>query len=1114
MSFVHLQVRTAFSLLSSTCSIESLVKQAKRLGFQALAVTDENVMYGVLPFYKMCKKEGVKPIIGLTASVWNEEEEKAYPLILLAKNYTGYRNLIKISSSIATKSKQGIPKKWLARYAEEIIAVTPGMEGEIEQLLLSNKDEEAASYVKQYQQMFPEFYLNLQNHLIKEERLINAKLLKLSEQLNIPLTVTNDVRYIQKEDALVHECLLSIGQGTKLSDVQRPRLHTDQYYLKTTEEMEELFDYLPEALENSQKIASLCNVDIPFGQSQLPKYPVPTEETSEEFLERICKEGLQKRYGEVKEIHLRRLQHELDIITRMKFSDYFLIVWDFMKYAHEHRILTGPGRGSAAGSLVSYVLEITDIDPLQYDLLFERFLNPERITMPDIDIDFPDIRRDEVIQYVVNKYGQLHAAQIVTFGTLAAKAAIRDTGRVMGLSQRELDTFARLIPSRIGITLQEAYDESVLLREHVEYSPLYEQVFQIARKVEGLPRHTSIHAAGVIMSRSPLTDIAPIQEGHQDVFLTQYPAEVLEELGMLKMDFLGLRNLTLLETVRNSIKEKQNLRKVPLDDANTFALMCNGDTTGVFQFESAGMRKVLMELKPTEFEDIVAVNALYRPGPMEQIPLYIESKHNKRPITYPHPDLKPILQKTYGVIVYQEQIMQIASVMAGFSLGEADMLRRAVSKKDKEVLDSERAHFVTGCLHKGYNEKTAHDVYDLIVRFANYGFNRSHAVAYSMIAYQLAYLKANYPTEFAAALLSSAVGNEDKVASYIRETQRKGISVLPPSILKSGYRFTVEGGKIRYGLLAIRSIGMATVKDIIEERNKKRFTDLFDFCVRIPPKSMNRRTLEALISGGCFDEFGENRASLLASIDAALEYAELVRPDESGQIDMFLDDIIPKPNYVKMEELGSLEQLTLEKEALGLYLSSYPTSVYRPLAKELRMPSLAEAVEHKPKFARAIVYISGCRIIRTKKMQKMAFLTICDESTEMEAVLFPDSYLSNFSLVAEGKVALIEGTVTRRNDTSQFIVNGIYALDKAEEYETDKAKSVYIKLPSENDKMLISTITKTLFQYPGYAAVYIYYEKEHKMVQLARGFSIHPVDNCLQNLKELAGEENVVLKIR
>ncbi len=1112
MNFVHLQVQSAFSLLNSACRIDPLVRQAKELGFQALAITDENVMYGVIPFYKACQKEGIKPIIGLTASVWNEEEQAAYPLVLLAKTNKGYQNLIKIASSIATKSKEGIPKKWLAHYAEDIIAITPGIEGEIEQCLLFNKEEEAQLYARQYQQMFSDFYLSVQNHNVREEKLVNAKLVKLSEENDIPLTVTNDVRYIHKQDALVHECLLSIGHGTKLSDEDRPRLHTDEYYLKEAAEMEELFSYLPEALERTKTIAEECNVDIPFGQTQLPKYPVPTEETSEEFLERLCKEGLQKRYGEIKEIHLQRLQHELAVIKRMKFSDYFLIVWDFMKYAHERHILTGPGRGSAAGSLVAYVLEITDIDPLQYDLLFERFLNPERITMPDIDIDFPDISRDEIIQYVANKYGQLHVAQIVTFGTLAAKAAVRDVGRVMGLTQREMETFARLIPPRIGITLQEAYKESPLLQEHIQHNSLYEKVFRIALQVEGLPRHTSIHAAGVIISGSPLTDLVPIQEGHHEVFLTQYPAEALEELGLLKMDFLGLRNLTLLENIRNSIKDKLDLRNLPLNDAKTFALLGKGDTTGIFQLESAGMRKVLRQLKPTEFEDIVAVNALYRPGPMEQIPVYIESKHGKRTVRYPHPDLETILQKTYGVIIYQEQIMQIASKMAGFSLGEADMLRRAVSKKKKEVLDSEREHFVKGCLQNGYEQQAAHEVYDLIVRFANYGFNRSHAVAYSMIAYQLAYLKANYPIEFTAALLSSVIGNEDKIVSYIQEAHRKGISILPPSITKSGYRFMAEGEKIRYSLLAIRSIGTATVKDIINERNNKQFTDLFDFCVRIPSKSLTRRTLEALICAGCFDEFGQDRASLLASIDAAFEYAELVRPDEDGQMDMFLDDIIPKPDYVEMAPLGLLEKLNLEKEALGLYLSGYPTSPYRPLAKETGIPTLSEAAEKKQKIIRSIVYISSCRVIRTKKLQKMAFLTICDESGEMEAVLFPESYLSFSSFAAEGAIVLAEGTVAERNNTSQFIINGIYPVDKAEEYEADKTKSVYIKLPSEYDKGLLKSVTKTLFQYPGYAKVFIYYEKEHKMVQLARSFCIHPVHGCLQNLKELAGEENVVLK--
>lgn len=685
MKFVHLQCQTVFSLLKSACKIDELVVRAKELGFSSLAITDENVMYGVIPFYKACKKHGIQPIIGLTASIFSEEEEKSYPLVLLAEDEIGYQNLLKISSSIMTKSKEGIPKKWLAHYAKGLIAISPGKDGEIEQLLLEDKEDQAEEVACTYQNMFDNFYMSLQHHAIQDELLLQEKLPEFISKVNVPVVATNDVRYINQSDALVHECLLSVESGTKMTDPDRPRLKTDQYYLKSSDEMEALFSHTEEAIYNTVKIAERCKVEIPFHVNQLPKFPVPSNETNDTYLRRVCEEGLHKRYGTPKEVHIKRLNHELNVISSMGFSDYFLIVWDFMKYAHENHILTGPGRGSAAGSLVSYVLEITDIDPIEYDLLFERFLNPERVTLPDIDIDFPDIRRDEMIRYVKDKYGQLRVAQIVTFGTLAAKAAIRDIARVMGLPPRDIDIFSKLIPSKLGITLKDAYEESQSLREFIQGNLLHERVFEIAKRVEGLPRHTSIHAAGVIMSQEPLTGSVAIQEGHNDVYVTQYPADALEELGLLKMDFLGLRNLTLLENIIKFIVKKTgkeiDIRNLPLQDEKTFQLLGRGDTTGVFQLESGGMRNVLRGLKPNEFEDIVAVNSLYRPGPMEQIPTFIESKHGKRKIEYLHPDLKPILERTYGVIVYQEQIMQIASKLAGFSLGEADLLRRAVSKK-------------------------------------------------------------------------------------------------------------------------------------------------------------------------------------------------------------------------------------------------------------------------------------------------------------------------------------------------------------------------------------------------------------------------------------------------
>ncbi|SDY57847.1 DNA polymerase III subunit alpha [Bacillus sp. 166amftsu] len=1109
MKFAHLQCQTVYSLLKSACKIDELIVRAKELGFSSLAITDENVMYGVIPFYKACKKNGIQPIIGLTASVFSEEEERAYPLVLLAENEIGYQNLLKISSTIMTKSKDGIPKKWLSHYAKGLIAISPGKDGEIEQLLLEGRDEIAEEVARSYQNMFGSFYMSLQHHAIQDELFLQEKIPQFINEMNIPVVATNDVRYVNQSDALVQECLLSVQSGTKMTDPDRPRLKTDQYYLKSAVEMQALFSHEEEAVQNTVHIAERCRVEIPFHVNQLPKFSVPSNETSDAYLRRICNEGLKQRYRTVQDVHRKRLEHELEVISRMGFSDYFLIVWDFMKYAHEHDILTGPGRGSAAGSLVSYVLEITDIDPIEYDLLFERFLNPERVTLPDIDIDFPDIRRDEMIRYVKDKYGQLRVAQIVTFGTLAAKAAIRDIARVMGLPPRDIDIFSKLIPSKLGITLKEAYEESRSLREFVQGNLLHERVFEIAKRVEGLPRHTSIHAAGVIMSQEPLTGSVAIQEGHNDVYVTQYPAEVLEELGLLKMDFLGLRNLTLLENILNFIVTKTgkqiDIRNLPLEDEKTFQLLGKGDTTGVFQLESGGMRNVLRSLKPNEFEDIVAVNALYRPGPMEQIPTFIESKHGKRQIHYLHADLKPILKSTYGVIVYQEQIMQIASQLAGFSLGEADLLRRAVSKKNREILDQERMHFVQGCLRNGYDKTSAEQIYDLIVRFANYGFNRSHAVAYSMIGYQLAYLKANYPLEFMTALLSSAIGNEDKIVQYIRETKRKGFRVLSPSLHRSSYNFQIEGNAIRYSLLSIRNIGMATVNAVIEERERNPFQDLFEFCLRMPAKFVTERNLEAFVWAGCFDDFQVSRTTLFNSIKGALEYASLAR--ELGE------ESVPKSVYVQGEELSFIEQLNNEKEALGFYLSSYPTAQYAKLVKELEIPSLAQAMRQKRKVQRAIVYVTGVKVIRTKKLQKMAFVTFCDQNDEMEAVVFPETYIHFAERLQEGTIVLVEGTIEQRNHKLQWIVNGLYPLEQMDVYNEMKEASIYVKLPSQYEKRLLNQVTKILFHYSGFVKVLIYYEKEHKMVQLSRSLSIHPSEECLGALREIVGEENVVVKI-
>jgi DNA polymerase III subunit alpha len=1126
VSFVHLQVRSAYSLLNSPSKIEDLVSKAKALGYKALALTDENVMYGAVPFFKECKKQSIKPIIGLTVSVignhvnHDESQTTAFPLVLLALNNEGYQNLLKISSIVQTKSKAGMPKKWLPYYSKGLLAISPGLLGEIEQSILNENEEEAKKIINTYKNIFgfENFYLSIQNHGLNEQALLNEKLLELSKELTIKSVATNDVYYIEREDSFAHECLLAIKNGNKLSDDDRKKLPSDQYYMKSISNMVELFRSIPHILEETFHITERCNVEIELGKTTLPKYPTPSMETSNEYLERICMEGLKDRCGELKDNYLKRLMYELNVIKSMRFSDYFLIVWDFMKFAHSNGILTGPGRGSAAGSLVAYVLRVTDVDPIKHHLLFERFLNPERISMPDIDIDFPDNRRDEVIAYVAKKYGQLHVAQIITFGTLAARAVLRDVGRVMGIPPKEADFIAKQIPSTVGITLKQAIKESSSLRDYLNSSDLGRRLYETAIKLEGIPRHTSTHAAGVIISEEPLTNLVPVQEGHNETYLTQYSMEILEELGLLKMDFLGLRNLTILDNILSYIKKESRknvqLNTIPFDDAKTFELLSKGDTTGIFQLESGGMRKVLENLEPTSIEDIVAVNALYRPGPMENIPTYIDRKHAREPIVYPHEDLEGILKPTYGVIVYQEQIMQIAASMAGFSLGEADLLRRAVSKKKKEVLDQEREHFVKGCISKGYSRDVAHSIYDLIVRFANYGFNRSHAVAYSIISYQLAYLKANYPLYFTAALLTSVIGNEDKIFQYSREAKQKNIKLLPPSINSSSYPFTVEKGAIRFSLAAIKGVGAAALREIVQVRKNKRFTDLFDFCMRTSIKNVNRKTLEMLISSGAFDEFGEDRANLLASLDLAIEHAELVRPSEDGQFDLFMNvEFSLKPKYITVEPFSAETKLKFEKEALGFYLSSHPTTPYQPLFEKVFTKPIVELAPSKFNTTAKIgVYITNERTIRTKKGEVMAFLTLSDESGEIEAVTFPNVYRKFSTYLQKGTVLVVEGTVELRDQRIQLIVKNVQSIDELKSIENDTT-SLYLKIePTHKEGTTIQQVNTILKKYQGSTPVIIYYVDEKKTYKLQRDSWINSNEECLTRLKQLLGEKNVVLK--
>ncbi|MBD1380102.1 DNA polymerase III subunit alpha [Metabacillus arenae] len=1119
MPFVHLQVQSAYSLLSSSVKIEKLVEQAKHQKFRALAITDVHVMYGAIAFYKLCEKHGVKPIIGLTASVLVEEnQELSYPLVLLAENNAGYRNLLKISSALQTKSKAGMKESWLKSYREGVIAVSPGHDGVIEQLLLSGLYEEAEAMLSRFVSIYGKnsFYLSIQKvHKGIEEQNLNRAILELSEKTGVKAVATNNVHFLQKEDAFAHKCLLAVKEGKKLSEmIEEKSLFTEELYLKSAEEMAELFADNPEVLENSLHIAQRCHVKLELGITQLPTYPAPQGESADEYLERICLKGLKERFPQPDDSYYKRLTYELDIIKKMQFSDYFLIVWDFMKHAHEQGILTGPGRGSAAGSLVAYALKITNVDPIEHRLLFERFLNPERVTMPDIDIDFPDNRRDEMITYVTKKYGAMHVAQIITFGTLAARAALRDVGRVMGISAKEADRLTKMIPSRVGITLQEALNESPKLKEYIAKSELANKIFETALKLEGLPRHTSTHAAGVVFSEQPLTDVIPIQEGHEDVYLTQYSMDYLEDLGLLKMDFLGLRNLTLIQTIIQMIEKEEGKRisfaEISYRDKQTFNLLSRGDTTGVFQLESDGMRSVLKRLKPTTLEDIVAVNALYRPGPMENIPHFIKRKHKQETVRYLHPDLEPILRNTYGVIVYQEQIMEIASKMAGFTLGEADLLRRAVGKKIKELLDKERDRFVTGCLKKGYKENTAHKLYDLIVKFANYGFNRSHSVAYSMIGFQLAYLKTHFPLYFTAALLTSVIGNDSKIAHYLREAKQQNIEILPPSINKSSYPFIPEKKGIRFSLAVIKSVGVSAVKEIFHVRKQRPFQDFFDFCVRVSHKAINRKTIEALIMSGAMDEFNKDRAVLLASVDVALEHSELFKTEDDQLDFMFEEEVNIKPKYIEVEPLDIIQKLDYEKEVLGFYFSAHPISAYSRTFQKLKTVKLADAYGYLHLKVKIGAIISKVRTIRTKAGAVMAFLTISDETSELEAVAFPDTFSKLSDRLYEGAIFCLEGKVENRNNQLQFIIQDGKIID---ELEPETTNSLFLKIePFAEEEGNLKTVKEIIQLYKGQSPVYLYYVSQKKTIQLPEEYSVNPTDECISLLRKTLGEQNVVCK--
>jgi len=1113
MSFTHLQVRSGYSLMESTITIKKLVKKAQELEFNSLALTDENVLYGVIPFYKSCLNAGIKPIIGMTTVV--QEEETFLPFILLAKDHQGYQSLIKLSTYIQFHDKTSIMMEKLQDYSDQLICILPMNHPRLRQLLLEETFANTHDYLKSWQTLFGEenFYLGIEPTKESESSFLMT-LKAFSDQYSFPSAAIGDVRYLDEKEVIGYDCLKAMKDGKqwgmKVTDSGRYGK-----FLRSPHEMETLFSKWPEVIEETEKIANQCHVSFDFEARFIPSFPVPGGMDAHMYLEQICHENLEKKYKTVTKEIIDRLTYELDIIRSMKFSDYFLIVSDFISYAKKNHILVGPGRGSSAGSIVAYVLGITEVDPIKYDLLFERFLNPERQTMPDIDVDFSDARRDEVIDYVREKYGEDHVAQIVTFGTFAQRSLIRELIKTMDVAQEDAYFLLKEIPLQSRKTLSEIIKESPELNQYVKSSSKLKLLIMVALQLEGLPRHISTHAAGVVITENPLTEYVPLTVGPTETHLTQFAMNDLESIGLLKMDFLGLRNLTLLEKVIDSIyyttRQKINLSEIPEQDEKAYQLLREGRTNGVFQLESQGMKKVLKELKPTTFEDIVAVNALFRPGPMDFIPVYVARKHKKQEVTYPHPDLAGILKKTYGVLVYQEQIMQIAHRIAGFTLGEADILRRAVSKKKQGVMEQQKEAFIAGCLKNGYDQEVAEEIFSWIVRFSNYGFPRSHAVAYSMISYQLSYFKANYPANFFAELLSSNASQQEKVSLYVKEAKELNIDVLPPSINKSYGKYTVEKGNIRMGLATIKGIGNQAIREIIQVRKAGPFKNLFDFCLRVSFKAVNRAAIENLIMAGCFDDTYSNRASLLASIDQAMEQGELFG-GFGDQASFFEDGLKLEEKYTEMEDFSLIKKISDEKELLGMFISSHPLKEYR---KRLRANGYVQINDTQTlvgkRNIKLAVIVQSIKTIRTKRGDSMAFMTVGDEVGELDTVVFPDLYRNTSRWLEEEVIVFIKGKIEMRNNRLQMVLDDITLFDE-NKLELQSSGRLFIKFTKKTSKQGLSKLKEAAKKYPGNVPIIIYQEEEHKTYQLNENYSIHPTSDCLNFIRNYFGKTDVVLK--
>ena len=1126
--FVHLHNHSEYSLLDGAARVSDMVIAAKKLGMPAMAITDHGNMYGVVDFYKAAKKADIKPILGCEVYMAPESrftkqgsrDDNAYHLVLLAENNEGFQNLMRLVTLGHREGfyyKPRIDKESLRQYNKGLICLSGCLGGQIQTLLLRGDKHGAKDLALEMLDIFGEgnFFLELQDHGMMEQKTVNRDLAELSRETGIPLVASNDLHYLAKEDAEAHDVLLCIQTAKQVGDENRMKFPSDQFYLKTSKEMTELFAWSPEAVANTLRIAERCDVTLEFGNYHLPDYPVPQGHTVETWMRKLCQEKLTWRYPQPTEEVLERMEFELSVIERMGYSSYFLIVWDFCDFARRNKIMVGPGRGSGAGSIVAYILGITDIDPLPYKLLFERFLNPERVSMPDFDIDFCYERRGEVIEYVMEKYGRERVAQIITFGTMAARAAVRDVGRALGLPYADTDRLAKLIPEELKMTIDKALEQEPKIKELMEKDPRVEKLIKVAKKLEGLARHASTHAAGIVIAKEDLVNYVPLQGDDEEGLTTQLPMTTLEEMGLLKMDFLGLRTLTIINKAMEMIKTTRgieiDLNKIPLDDKKTFELLCAANTLGVFQLESDGMRKVMADLKPSVFEDIIALVALYRPGPMDQIPTFIGSKHGQIPITYPHPKLEELLKETYGVMIYQEQIMMAASALAGFSLGQADILRKAIGKKKYDVMMEQRKIFVSGCCDNGMEKKQAEDIYDLIVKFADYGFNKAHSAAYGLIAYQTAYLKANYPLEYMAAMLGGAMANgSDKVAFYIDHCRRLGIEVLPPDINESGVSFTVVGEKIRFGLGAVKNVGNAAVDQLLIERENGPFTGLADYCTRMNGRC-NKRMLEYMIKGGCMDLLPGHRAQKLASMDDLLtRAARLHKQKISGQMDIF--DVLGEPEPVDelppIQAMDRSDLLKAEKEALGMYITGHPLEDYTELLDSLNVspiPTLDESKEGRE------VTVAGmpaaCRTMISRRGKHMAFLTLEDQFSSLEVIIFDEDLAQATDLLKGEHPLLVKGRL-------EFATQGepkmrAESITKLVPPKGDQR--LYLKITDADHEDCINRVLYLLDQFPGEVPVYLFFP-ETKALRLMEKFPVTLSERLLGQLEEMLGSSCVALK--